>query len=178
MKDAAACEARDEVLLASVDGVATITLNRPARKNAITTASWLRLDEVVREVRENPGVRAVVLTGAGGDFCAGADLGGRPDPRHPLTRMSGFSDLAVALYEMPKPVIAKIEGVAVGAGCRIDVFLQGEEGIRVGLARVPLGRLVSWHEVVDPACYLLSDFGTYMTGTQLTIDSGRAPRYN
>jgi len=112
-------EARDEVLLDAADGVATITLNRPARKNAMTTASWMRLGEVVREVREDSAVRAVVLTGAGGEFCAGADLGGPPDPRHPLTRMSDFSDLAVALYEMPKPVVARVDGIAVGAGCNL-----------------------------------------------------------
>lgn len=112
-------EARGEVVLDVADGVATITLNRPVRKNAMTTASWARLGEVVRQVREDPVVRAVVLTGAGGEFCAGADLGGPPDPRHPLTRMSDFSDLAVALYEMPKPVVARIDGVAAGAGCNL-----------------------------------------------------------
>lgn len=112
-------EAVDEILLDTVDGVATITLNRPERKNAMTTASWTRLGEVVRQVREDAAVRAIVLTGAGRDFCAGADLVGPPDPRHPLTRMGGFSDIAVALYEMPKPVVARVDGVAVGAGCNL-----------------------------------------------------------
>lgn len=112
-------DARDEVLLDVVDGVATITLNRPTRKNAMTAASWARLGEIVREVREDATVRAVVLTGAGGDFCAGADLGGAPDTRHPLARMRSYSDLAVALYEMPKPVVARVDGVAVGAGCNL-----------------------------------------------------------
>ena len=112
-------EEQDDVLLHVAHGIATIMLNRPERKNAMTTASWTRLGEVVRQVREDPAVRAAVLTGAGRDFCAGADLGGPPDPRHPLTRMSGFSDVAVALYEMPKPVIARVDGVAVGAGCNL-----------------------------------------------------------
>lgn len=112
-------DARDEVLLEVAAGVATITLNRPERKNAMTAASWARLGEIVREVREDPAVRAVILTGADGEFCAGADLGGPPDPRHPLTRMRSYSDLAVDLYEMPKPVVARVDGVAAGAGCNL-----------------------------------------------------------
>lgn len=112
-------DGRDEVLLDSVDGVGTITLNRPTRKNAMTAASWARLAEAVDEVRSDPDVRAVVLTGAGGEFCAGADLGGPVDPRHPLNRMRDYADLAVALYQMPKPVVAKVDGVAVGAGCNL-----------------------------------------------------------
>ncbi|KRE39378.1 enoyl-CoA hydratase [Janibacter sp. Soil728] len=111
--------AEGEVLLDTVNGVATITLNRPTRKNAMTTASWMRLGEIVRAVREDEAVRAIVLTGAGKDFCSGADLAGPPDPRHPLTRMNGFSDIAVTLYEMPKPVIARIDGIAAGAGCNL-----------------------------------------------------------
>jgi 2-(1,2-epoxy-1,2-dihydrophenyl)acetyl-CoA isomerase len=112
-------DGRDEVLLDIVDGVGTITLNRPARKNAMTASSWARLTEVVDLVRKDPDVRAVVVTGAGGEFCAGADLGGPADPRHPLNRMRDYADLAVALYEMPKPVVAKVDGVAVGAGCNL-----------------------------------------------------------
>lgn len=112
-------EARDEILLDTVDGVATITLNRPTRKNAMTTASWARLGEVVHEVRHDPDVRAVVVTGAGGEFCSGADLGGPPDHRHPLTRMDDFSELAASLYGMPKPVVARVDGIAAGAGCNL-----------------------------------------------------------
>ncbi|MGE9808542.1 enoyl-CoA hydratase/isomerase family protein [Janibacter sp. G1551] len=123
--DDAAREARDEILLGVTNAVATITLNRPSRKNAMTTASWARLGEVVREVRDDASVRAVVLTGAGSDFCTGTDLGGTPDPWHPLVRMGGFSDIAVALYEMPKPVVARIDGAAVGAGCNLALFPWG-----------------------------------------------------
>lgn len=107
------------VLLDVTDGVATITLNRPSRKNAMTTDAWRLLTETVAAVRVDPDVRALVLQGTGGDFCAGADLGGPKDPRHPIERMRSFSDLALTLYEMPKPVVAKIDGVAVGAGCNI-----------------------------------------------------------
>jgi enoyl-CoA hydratase/carnithine racemase len=108
-----------EVLLDVADGVATITINRPRRKNAMTTASWELLGEVVEAVRVDPEVRAVVLCGTGGDLCAGSDLGGPPDPRHALTRMRALGDIAATLYELPKPVVARIDGVAVGAGCNL-----------------------------------------------------------
>lgn len=114
-------EGHDEVLLDLADGVATITLNRPTRKNAMTVASWTLLGERVAQVRADPDVRAVVLTGAGGEFCAGADLGGPADGRHPLDRMGRFTDIALDLYEMPKPVVAKVDGVAVGAGCNLAI---------------------------------------------------------
>ena len=108
-----------DVLLDVRDGVATISINRPTRKNAMTTAAWELLGETVAQVRADADVRAVVLTGTGGDLCAGSDLGGPPDPRHPWVRMGALNDVALALYELPKPVVAKIDGVAVGAGCNL-----------------------------------------------------------
>lgn len=109
----------DEVLLAVEGGIATVTLNRPHRRNAMTTTSWLRLREIVRALRVDGTVRCIVLQGAGGDLCSGADLGGPPDSRHPLDRMRSLGDVAGDLFDMPKPVVAKIDGVAVGAGCNL-----------------------------------------------------------
>ena len=108
-----------DVLLDVADGVATITINRPRRKNAMTTAAWELLGETVATVRVDGDVRSVVLTGTGGDLCAGSDLGGPPDPRHPWVRMGALNDVATSLYELPKPVVAKVDGVAVGAGCNL-----------------------------------------------------------
>jgi 2-(1,2-epoxy-1,2-dihydrophenyl)acetyl-CoA isomerase len=101
------------------DGIVTITLNRPQKKNAINGVMWNELLATFREIALDGAVRAVVLTGAGGDFCSGADLsgGGAEDPgRHQLTTMRHIGDVAMALHRVPQPTIAKIRGVAVGAG--------------------------------------------------------------
>lgn len=105
----------DPVLLSREGAIATITLNRPHRKNAQTAEGWDRLYDHLRTIATDDSVRAVVLTGAGGAFCAGADISGVPGG-HPLTRVRNISRTAEALYTLPKPVIAKVEGAAVGAG--------------------------------------------------------------
>lgn len=105
----------DPVLLAREGAVATITLNRPHRKNAMAAEHWDHLYEHVRTVATDDSIRVVVLTGAGGTFCAGADISGVPGG-HPLTRVRNISRTAEALYGLAKPVIAKVEGAAVGAG--------------------------------------------------------------
>jgi enoyl-CoA hydratase/carnithine racemase len=100
-------------------GIVTITLTRPQKKNAINSVMWNELLATFRDVALDSGARAVVITGAGGDFCSGADLsgGGVDDPeRHQLTTMRHIGDVALALHRLPQPTIAKIRGVAVGAG--------------------------------------------------------------
>ncbi|WP_280271300.1 enoyl-CoA hydratase/isomerase family protein [Nocardia wallacei] len=97
------------------DGVRTLTLNRPHRKNAIDAELWVVLAEALREVAEDRSVRAVVVTGAGGAFCSGADIS-VPDNNHPIYRMRALTDVAVLLHEVPQPTVAKVGGVAVGAG--------------------------------------------------------------
>ncbi|MGW5648189.1 enoyl-CoA hydratase/isomerase family protein [Saccharopolyspora sp. NPDC003752] len=106
----------DTVLLAQDGPVLTVTINRPRRKNAIDGQTWLALQKALKHAATEDSVRAVVLTGEGGDFCAGADLSTDRGSQHPLRRMHGINDVALSLYELPKPVVAKVRGVAVGAG--------------------------------------------------------------
>jgi 2-(1,2-epoxy-1,2-dihydrophenyl)acetyl-CoA isomerase len=107
----------DEVLLTSRDeGVLTLTLNRPERKNAIDADLWAALRENLTAAGNDPDVRAIVITGAGGDFCSGADLSGGVGAGHPLARMRGINEVALLLHELPVPSVAKVDGVAVGAG--------------------------------------------------------------
>ncbi|MEV0702911.1 enoyl-CoA hydratase-related protein [Saccharopolyspora sp. NPDC050389] len=106
----------DTVLLAQDGPVLTVTINRPRRKNAIDGPTWAALHDALKKAATDDSVRALVLTGADGDFCAGADLSGDRGSQHPLHRMHGINDIALALYELPKPVVAKVRGVAVGAG--------------------------------------------------------------
>ena len=106
----------DPVLLCSDrNGVRTLTLNRPRRKNAINRDLWIALAEALTAAGNDRGVRALVITGAGGAFCSGADIS-TPDDSHPVHKLQRLTDVALALHELPVPTIAKVNGVAVGAG--------------------------------------------------------------
>jgi 2-(1,2-epoxy-1,2-dihydrophenyl)acetyl-CoA isomerase len=109
----------EPVLLDSESGVATITLNRPERKNAVDGGMWLTLIDMLHRVRNDPGIRVVILQGAGGDFCAGADVAKSSQVEHPMSRLRRIGDVAQALFDLPMPVIAKVDGVAAGAGCNM-----------------------------------------------------------
>ena len=97
------------------DGVRTLTLNRPHRKNAISPELWIALRDAVNEAGHDRNVRALIVTGAGGSFCSGADIS-VPDDVHPNYKLQRLTDVALALHELSIPVVAKVTGVAVGAG--------------------------------------------------------------
>jgi enoyl-CoA hydratase/carnithine racemase len=102
------------------NGVVTLTLNRPEKKNAMNRAMFDELLAVFREVNDSPTDRVLVITGAGSAFCSGADLADRStDTRHSLARLHWVADIALALHRIPRPVIAKVNGVAVGAGMNL-----------------------------------------------------------
>ena len=145
----------------SPEGIVTVTLNRPEKKNAIDGTMWNELTAVFREVAESASDRVLVLTGSGSAFCAGADLSADPgEKRHQLDRMHHFGWVGLALHEIPKPTIAKVNGVAVGAGLNLalgcDLIVAGESArfseifVKRGLA-IDLGgswllpRLVGLH---------------------------------
>ena len=101
--------------------VTTVTIDRPETKNACTGDMWVALGATFRELSYS-GTRVVVLTGAGGDFCAGADLSGSGDgersstPANYLDGMRVLGDAVLAVHDCPLPVVAKVDGVCVGAG--------------------------------------------------------------
>jgi enoyl-CoA hydratase/carnithine racemase len=97
------------------DGVRTLTLNRPRRKNAINPELWVALRDALNEAGRDRGVRALVITGSGGSFCSGADIS-VPDDVHPRYKLQRLTDVALALHELAVPTVAKVTGVAVGAG--------------------------------------------------------------
>ena len=98
-------------------GVVTVTLNRPEKKNAATATMWEELFETFSEVADRDGDRVLVLTGAGGSFCSGADLTSVDEiARSGMTRMRLIGRAALALHVLAKPTIAKVEGIAAGAG--------------------------------------------------------------
>ncbi|MFP5254971.1 MAG: enoyl-CoA hydratase/isomerase family protein [Acidimicrobiia bacterium] len=104
--------------LARAEGVLTVTMDRPERRNAIDDAMWDELEAVARSAGPDPDVRCVVLTGAVGAFCSGADLaGGGGGPRlHQLAQMRRINAVVQAWHDLPQPTIAKVTGVAAGVG--------------------------------------------------------------
>jgi enoyl-CoA hydratase/carnithine racemase len=102
-------------------GVVTVTLDQPGKKNAVSPPMWDALAEIFRSVAVDEGVRVVVVTGAGDEFCSGADLWlpqGKERP-HQLTFMRRVGAAIQSLHDLPQPTIAKVPGVAAGAGCSL-----------------------------------------------------------
>jgi 2-(1,2-epoxy-1,2-dihydrophenyl)acetyl-CoA isomerase len=157
----------ETLIVERAEGVVTVTLNRPEKKNAIDPVMWDELLATFREVAESETDRVMVLTGAGDAFCAGADLTPRPgEQKHQLNQMHHYGWVGLALHEIPKPTLAKVNGVAVGAGlnlalgCDLIVAAEsarfGEVFAKRGLA-IDLGgswllpRLVGMHRAKELA---------------------------
>ncbi len=100
------------------EGVVTVTFDRPAKKNAIDRQMWDELAEVAASLVGSTDDRCVVLTGAGGAFCSGADLSDHTGetPTHQLAAMRRINGVVQAFHELPQPTIAKVTGVAAGVG--------------------------------------------------------------
>jgi len=126
------------------DAVATITLDRPESLNALNSAMRGELRAGLKVAARDDAVRAVVLTGAGRGFCSGADLrGGSPEREFRRVLTDEYNPLMRAIRDLPKPVIAAVNGVAAGAGVSLalacDLIFAGEEArfipafVRIGL---------------------------------------------
>ena len=118
-------------------GVATLTLNRPERKNPLTFDSYAELRDLFRALAYADDVKAVVITGAGENFCSGGDVHDIIGPLTKLdmpgllafTRMTG--DLVKAIRACPQPVVAAVDGICAGAGA----ILSLASDMRLGTAR-------------------------------------------
>ncbi|WP_310467808.1 enoyl-CoA hydratase family protein [Sphingomonas sp.] len=137
------------------DGVATITLDRPERKNPLTFDSYAELRDTFRALTAAPRVKAVVVAGAGGNFCSGGDVHEIIGPLTKMdsdgllefTRMTG--DLVKAMRGCPQPIVAAVDGVCAGAGAIIamasDLRLAAPDAktaflfARVGLSGADMG---------------------------------------
>jgi enoyl-CoA hydratase/carnithine racemase len=135
--------------------VGVITLNRPERKNPLTFESYAELRDFFRDLSEEKSVNAIVITGAGGNFCSGGDVHEiigpltkmKPAQLLEFTRMTG--DLVKAMRRCPQPVIAAVEGVCAGAGAILamacDLRYAAPSAkvaflfVRVGLAGCDMG---------------------------------------
>lgn len=134
----------NDLLAQRCDGVATITMNRPERRNALSGEMLDALASVLGQAERDPAVRCIVLTGAGGAFCAGGDVKGMADrqagagagpsldERIHLQRLQQRAT-AGRLFSMPKPCIAMIPGAAAGAGLSLalacDMRVMAESAV-------------------------------------------------
>ena len=170
-------------------GIATITLNRPERKNPLTMDSYAELRELFRGLAYAQDVKAVIITGSGGNFCSGGDvheiigpLVGMEMPElMEFTRMTG--DLVLGIRRCPQPVIAAIDGVCAGAGAMIALAADFRLGTprakaaylftRVGLAGCDMGACTLLPRLIGQgrASELL------FTGRAMSADEGLAWGY-
>ena len=168
------------------DGVATITLNRPERKNPLTFDSYDELRSTFHRLDQDFTVKAVVLTGAGGNFCSGGDVHEIIGPLTKMddagllkfTRMTG--DLVRAMRACPQPIIAAVEGTCAGAGAILamasDLRLAARNAktaflfTRVGLSGADMGACAILPRIIGAgrAAELL------FTGRNMTADEGHA----
>src|SRR6202051_245774 len=131
----------NEMVLQKLDsGLLTITMNRPDRRNALNPDMTRGLVEAARRAAEDHEVRAVLLRGAGGTFCVGGDVKSMAEGRAPLpfeTKMANLRrgmEVSRILHEMPKPVVAQLDGAAAGAGLSIALACD----LRVASASVKI----------------------------------------
>ncbi|MBW1595978.1 enoyl-CoA hydratase/isomerase family protein [Streptomyces sp. JJ38] len=158
------------------DAVATVRLHHPAKRNAMTAAMWRDLPVTLDRLAADPGVRALVLTGSGDTFCAGADIA---DLRGDSTPQGLAVAAEEALAAFPKPTVAAVRGFCVGGGCQLAVACDlrfAAQDARFGITPAKLGiaypapstrRLVG---LVGPAT------AKYLLFSAELIDSGRALR--
>ncbi|MGW2640606.1 enoyl-CoA hydratase/isomerase family protein [Streptomyces sp. NPDC001348] len=159
------------------DSVATVVVHHPAKRNAMTAAMWRALPELLDALAADPAVRALVLTGEGGTFCAGADISTLRDAPEEAQGLAVRAEEALAAF--PKPTLAAVRGHCVGGGAQLAAACDlrfAEEGALFGVTPAKLGivypasatrRLVS---LVGPAT------AKYLLFSGELIDTARALR--
>ncbi len=145
----------EQIVTDVVDGVLTITLNRPDRLNAWTATMGEELIAAFDEADADDAVRAVIVTGAGRGFCAGADLAGgeatfdyrERDAEGPVPR-DGGGRLTLRIFDSTKPVIAAINGPAVGVGATMTLAMD----VRMAAEEARIGFVFARRGIVPEAC--------------------------
>jgi enoyl-CoA hydratase/carnithine racemase len=128
------------------DGIAWLTLNRPAQRNALSVALMSALQDEIGAIAKDSKIKVVVIAGAGPGFCAGHDLKemrANPGRQHYEALFQQCSRLMMSIVRLPKPVIARVHGIAAAAGCQLvatcDLAVAAEDarfavnGINIGL---------------------------------------------
>jgi enoyl-CoA hydratase/carnithine racemase len=131
------------------DSIATITLNRPAKLNALLHQMIREAHSALDDAADDDAVRSLILRGEGRAFCSGDDMLGMVDAKRPLPtqgkedlRPEGYHSLVIALREIRKPVIASVHGYALGAGFELAIacdFVVAEEDAQFGMVLITRG---------------------------------------
>jgi enoyl-CoA hydratase/carnithine racemase len=136
----------DILVKTAVPSVAVVTLNRPSRRNAVTIAMWRELRRIFTGLGGDRTVRAIVLTGSGGHFCAGADIGefsaSRKNSDDVIAYERDVDGCTEALMAVPQPTIAAISGFCLGGGCALAMacdFRVAHGSARFGIPAARLG---------------------------------------
>ncbi|AVZ76498.1 enoyl-CoA hydratase [Streptomyces lunaelactis] len=162
-----------------VDGVATVVISNPDKRNVMTAGMWRALPELLGQLAADDAVRALVLTGEGSTFCAGADISSLREPGEAPQSLAVRAEEALAAF--PKPTLAAVRGYCVGGGCQLAAACDlrfAEEDALFGVTPAKLGivypasstrRLVA---LVGPAAakYLL--FSGELIGTERALRTG------
>jgi enoyl-CoA hydratase/carnithine racemase len=143
----------ETILYDQADCVATITLNRPDRLNAVNTTVIRELVAALDQADGDDAVRAVIVTGAGRAFCAGADLGGGGQTfanrsERPEDHRDGGGLVTLRIFDMKKPVIGAINGPAVGFGATLTLAMD----VRLASSTAKIGFVFARRGVVPEAC--------------------------
>ncbi|KMS79155.1 enoyl-CoA hydratase [Streptomyces leeuwenhoekii] len=126
------------------DSVATVVIRNPAKRNAMTAAMWRALPPLLDELAADPAVRALVLTGADGTFCAGADIATLQGSAREAQGLAVVAEEALAAF--PKPTLAAVRGHCVGGGAQLAAACDlrfAEEGALFGVTPARLGVVYS-----------------------------------
>ncbi|WP_432128522.1 enoyl-CoA hydratase/isomerase family protein [Streptomyces sp. bgisy082] len=122
------------------DGVATVVMANPAKRNAMSAGMWRSLPGVLERLAADPAVRVLVLTGEGDTFCAGADISALREPGDEQQSLAVRAEEALAAF--PKPTLAAVRGFCVGGGSQLAAACDlrfAEEGARFGVTPAKLG---------------------------------------
>ncbi|PTQ93008.1 enoyl-CoA hydratase/carnithine racemase [Paraburkholderia sp. GV068] len=127
------------------DQVAVVTLNRPDSRNAMTYGMWLAMPSIMAALDRNPEVRAVILTGAGADFCAGADIAEfekvRADVAHATTYEVAVDACCDAIANISKPTVAVLRGYCLGGGAHLAMSCDFRFAAQDAMMGIPATRL-------------------------------------
>jgi enoyl-CoA hydratase/carnithine racemase len=133
------------VQIAVENAVAVVTLNRPAKRNAMTLAMWQDIATIFNRLGADPDVRAIILTGAGGNFSVGADVSEfaavRATKQQSVAYEVAVDAASDAIMAAPKPVIAVLEGYCLGGGCHLSMacdFRYANAGAQIGIPAAKL----------------------------------------
>ena len=174
----------DNILHDRRDGIATITINRPERRNAVGYEGWLELRRTVEGIAEDDSVRVVVITGAGDEaFSAGADIRdfdrSRADSTQARVYQAAFAGAMDAIEALPVPTVCLIKGFCVGGGCELtlaaDLRIAADNG-RFGIPAARLGIVIGYGEMDRLTRLVGPGNASYILLSGRIIDAGEALR--